>query len=190
MGDSKHIVPTFCAEGTSTTCTKHLRELSNLHQTTAPNRELVSGWRIDAHSPRGLEAVRKSTSRASARNSSRRDREVQEPAQPEGLSAAWIVSLFCICRELLHLLGTAWHSQPRALCGNVDAFARRWRGSKPSRRRPGRARGVHRAARIARRFPLRAYSIVHHDRCRLEVAIAQHRHPLSSSLQVACSSPK
>ena len=39
-----------------------------------------------------------------------------------------------------------------------------------------------------RRFPLRAYTGVHHDRCRPEVAVAQHRRPLSSSHWVACSS--
>ena len=38
----------------------------------------------------------------------------------------------------------------------ADAFARRWRGSKPSRRRPCRARGEPQGCAERRQFPLRA----------------------------------
>ena len=47
----------------------------------------------------------------------------------------------------------------------------------------------HRAARsVGGSHPVRISS-VHHDRCRPEVAVALHCHPLSSSHWVACSSP-
>ena len=47
--------------------------------------------------------------------------------------------------------------------------------------RPSRMHGVS-------RFSLHAYTGAHHDRCIPEVAVASHRHPLSSSRCVACSS--
>ena len=53
---------------------------------------------------------------------------------------------------------------------------------------PRRARGDRQGCTECRRFPLRVYTGVYHDRCRPEVAVAQHLHSLSSCLWVACSS--
>ena len=63
-------------------------------------------------------------------------------------------------------------SESRVVGGSADALTRLWRGRKPSRRRPARARGEPQGCTECRRFPLRAYTGVHHDRCRLEVAVA------------------
>ena len=71
---------------------------------------------------------------------------------------------------------------------SVDHCARQRRDRKPSRRRPCRARGDRQGCTECRRFPPRAYTNVYHDRRRPEVAVAKHRHPLSSSRWVACSS--
>ena len=60
--------------------------------------------------------------------------------------------------------GSSWFS--------VDLTSRSWRGRIPSRRRPCRAREEPQSCTERRRFPLRAYTNAHHDRCRPEVAIA------------------
>ena len=74
----------------------------------------------------------------------------------------------CISRDLL---APSDYSQ-LFLFGFADAFARRRRGGKPSRRRPSTARGDRQGCTECRRFPLRASTIVHHDQCRPEVAVA------------------
>ena len=60
------------------------------------------------------------------------------------------------------------HSESHVVGGSADALTRRWRGRKPSRRRPARARGEPQGCTECRRFPLRAYTGVHHA----EVAVA------------------
>ena len=47
--------------------------------------------------------------------------------------------------------------------------ARRWRGQEAIEEAPRRARGDSQRCTECRRFPLRAYTGVHHDRCRPEV---------------------
>ena len=71
--------------------------------------------------------------------------------------------------------------------GCADAFVHRQRGGKPSGRRQS-AWSSQSAARSVGDSHSRAYTNVYHDRCRAEVAVAKHRHPLSSCLWVACSS--
>ena len=45
------------------------------------------------------------------------------------------------------------HSESHAVGGSADALRRRWRGKRPSRRRPGRARGEKQGCTERRRFP-------------------------------------
>ena len=81
----------------------------------------------------------------------------------------------CVSREVLDLslrrIAKSWapllgpspgSTQPLIQFGPADAFARRRRGSKPSRRRPVRARGGPQGCTECRRFPLRGKTSIHH----------------------------
>ena len=106
----------------------------------------------------------------------------RQPSRPRSKHAA-------TSRELLDLPESlSKSSQPRVLFGNSDAFARRWRGRKPSRSRRDWRVELTQGCKERRRFPLRAQVATYHDRCRPEVAVAIHRRPLSSSHWVARSS--
>ena len=97
-------------------------------------------------------------------------------SRPSGL----VVYAHCH-RELVTKSWTATMTTDRWTCSSLE---RQEAIEEASRR----ARGDRQGCTECRRFPLRAYTGVHHDRCRLEVAAAQRRCPLSSCLWVACSS--
>ena len=60
--------------------------------------------------------------------------------------------------DRMHLSRTSapCHSESQVVGGSADALTRRWRGKRPSRRLPGRARGEKQGCTERRFFPLRA----------------------------------
>ena len=91
-----------------------------------------------------------------------------------GVAATWTARGLVVRLPWLHCASRAtfWIFETVQVCGNPDAFARRWRGRKPSRRRPEGRMESRQRCKECRRFPPRAYTDVHHDRCRPEVAVA------------------
>ena len=97
-------------------------------------------------------------------------------SRPSGL----VVYAHCH-RELVTKSWTATMTTDRWTCSSLER-------QEAIEEAPRRARGDRQGCTECRRFPLQTYTGVHHDRCRPEVAVAQHLHSLSSCLWVACSS--